>query len=265
MFFFVLVLLALVVGGAVAYGKRQAGGGSSRSGAGSAQQVYDADAGAEATRWVERLGGSLSTLDADGNTAARQALADAAERHRAAEGQLATAYSPMQYGLVTQTAIEGLHHIRTARGALGLDPGPELPAQGTGGQVTVGGQTYTASARPGANTPYYYPGGVVNGLSMAGGWYSTHGGRRPSSRAPRESAACCSRTRSSTASTITGRAEGCSAGWTGGACRVGDADQLSLVAEIFLGVQAPPVGPLDQDEGGALRSVVVPGIRVVAT
>ena len=173
MFFIVLVLLALIVGGAVAYGKRQAGGGSSRYGAGNTQQVYDADAGAEATRWVERLGGSLSTLDAGGNSAARQALADAAERHRAAEGQLAVAYSPMQYGLVTQTAIEGLHHIRTARGALGLDPGPELPAQGAGGQVTVGGQTYTASARPGANTPYYYPGGVVNGRSMSGGWYST--------------------------------------------------------------------------------------------
>jgi hypothetical protein len=173
MFFIVLVLLALIVGGAVAYGKRHAGSGSSPLGPGSAQQTYDADAGAEATRWVERLGGSLSTLDAGGNTAARQALADAAERHRAAEGQLAVAYSPMQYGLVTQTAIEGLHHIRSARAALGLDPGPELPAQGAGGQVTVGGQTYTASAQPGANTPYYYPGGVVNGRSMAGGWYST--------------------------------------------------------------------------------------------
>lgn len=173
MFFIVLVLLALIVGGAVAYGKRQAGRGSSGYGAGSGQQVYDADAGAEATRWVERLGGSLSTLDAGGNSAARQALADAAERHRAAEGQLAVAYSPMQYGLVTQTAVEGLHHIRTARGALGLDPGPELPAQGTGGQVTVSGRTYTASARPGANTPYYYPGGVVNGRSLPGGWYTT--------------------------------------------------------------------------------------------
>ncbi|MEW1827858.1 hypothetical protein [Streptomyces sp. NPDC088196] len=178
MFLVVLVLLALIVGGAVAFSKRQAGGGSSRFGGsgfnpGSASQAYDADAGAEATRWVERLGGSLSTLDAGNSTAARQALADAAERHRAAEGQLAVAYSPMQYGLVTQTAIEGLHHIRTARSALGLDPGPELPAQGAGGQVTVGGQTYTASAQPGASTPYYYPGGVVNGRSMAGGWYST--------------------------------------------------------------------------------------------
>ncbi|MFJ9895111.1 hypothetical protein ACIQPR_17505 [Streptomyces sp. NPDC091280] len=173
MLFIGLVLLALIVGGAVAYGKRQAVNGSSGYGAGSPQQVYDADAGAEATRWVERLGGSLSTLDAGGDSAARQALADAAERHRAAEGQLAVAYSPMQYGLVTQTAVEGLHHIRTARAALGLDPGPELPAQGVGGQVTVGGQTYTAAARPGADTPYYYPGGVVNGRSMPGGWYPT--------------------------------------------------------------------------------------------
>ncbi|MGQ4483852.1 hypothetical protein [Streptomyces sp. SAS_276] len=63
---------------------------------------------------MERLGGSLSTLDAGGSTAARQALADAAERLRAAEGQLARAYSPLRYGLVTQTAIEGPHYIRSA-------------------------------------------------------------------------------------------------------------------------------------------------------
>lgn len=171
MFFVALVLATLIVAGAV-FGKRQTGGGT-RPGPDLAQQTYDADAGAEATRWVERLGGSLSTLDASGNTAARQALADAAERHRAAEGQLATAYSPTQYGLVTQTAIEGLHHIRTARTALGLDPGPALPDPATSGRITVGDQTYTASSQPGAATPYYYPGGVVNGRSVPGGWYST--------------------------------------------------------------------------------------------
>lgn len=33
--------------------------------------------------------------------------------------------------------------------------------------------TYTASTQPGTNTPYYYPGEVVNGLSTPGGWYST--------------------------------------------------------------------------------------------
>ncbi|MFF4500119.1 hypothetical protein [Streptomyces sp. NPDC001401] len=107
----------------------------------------------------ELLGGSLSTLDAGGNQAARQALADAGERHRAAEGQLATACSPAQYALVTQTAVEGLHHVRTARTALGLDAGPALPTTGLGGgQVTVGGQTHTAAAQPGAATPYYLPG-----------------------------------------------------------------------------------------------------------
>ena len=227
MFLVVLVLLALIVGGAVAFSKRQAGGGSSRFGgsgfnSGSASQAYDADAGAEATRWVERLGGSLSTLDAGNSTAARQALADAAERHRAAEGQLAVAYSPMQYGLVTQTAIEGLHHIRTARSALGLDPGPELPAQGAGGQVTVGGQTYTASAQPGASTPYYYPGGVVNGRSMAGGWYSTPWWKTALVAGAAGVGGMLLAERCSTGSTITGRTAGCSA--VGRADPVGSGD-----------------------------------------
>lgn len=40
--------------------------------------------------------------------------------------------------------------------------------------------------------------------------------------------------------------------------------KLSLVAEIFFGVQAPLVVLLHQNEGGALKNVVVPGIRVVA-
>ncbi|KPH99555.1 hypothetical protein OK074_0684 [Actinobacteria bacterium OK074] len=175
--FIALVLLALIIGGAVAFSKRQAGG--RRPGPGLAQQqMYDADAGAEATRWVERLGGSLSTLDAGDNPAARQALADAAERHQAAQGQLATAYSPAQYALVQQTALEGLHYVRAGRTSLGLDPGPELPRLGTGtvtgngDRVTVGDQTYAASAQQSAATPYYYPGGVVAGRNVPGGWYS---------------------------------------------------------------------------------------------
>ena len=214
MFFIVLVLLALIVGGAVAFSKRQAGGGSSGfgygAGPGAAQHTYDADAGAEATRWVERLGGSLSTLDAGGNTAARQALADAAERLRAAEGQLATAYSPMQYGLVTQTAVEGLHHIRTARGALGLDPGPELPAQGAGGQVTVGGRRTPRPRSPARARRTTTPAGSSTAVPWAGVGTARPGGRPPSSRVPPVSVACCSRTRCSTGSTITGRTVGCS-------------------------------------------------------
>ncbi|MGY4926225.1 hypothetical protein [Streptomyces sp. 900105755] len=42
-----------------------------------------------------------------------------------------------------------------------------------GQQVTVSGQTYTSSDRPGAGTPYYYPGGLVGGRTVPGGWYST--------------------------------------------------------------------------------------------
>ncbi|MCH5671653.1 hypothetical protein [Streptomyces gilvus] len=181
--FISLLLPLLLIGAAVAFATRRRPDGPGPGsgpvpgpGPGHVRQSYDisADAGAEAHRWVELLGGSLSTLDAGGNTAARQALADAGERHRAAQGQLATAYSPAQYALVTQTAVEGLHHVRVARTALGLDPGPALPTSGlTGGQVTVGDQTHTASARPGAANPYYYPGGVVAGRSVPGGWYST--------------------------------------------------------------------------------------------
>lgn len=169
----VLLLLALIVGGAVLMMRQRQG----VPGPGAPSSPYDAglDAAAEAERWVERLGGSVATLDAGGDKAARQCLADAAERHRAARSQLATAYSPAQYALVTQTAVEGLHYVRAARIALGLDPGPALPPAGaaTGGQVTVNGQTYTAAAQPGAGNQYYYPGGTVGGRTVPGGWYST--------------------------------------------------------------------------------------------
>ncbi|MFJ6743838.1 hypothetical protein ACIQOU_33840 [Streptomyces sp. NPDC091279] len=176
--FVVVLLVVAIVGGALVMSNRRRDEARAQAGAG-----YDADVGAEAWRWVERLSGSLSTLDAGDNRAAAQALADASERRRAAEGQLAGAVTPAQFALVTQTAVEGLHYVRAARTALGLDPGPALPAVGVNGQVagqvgadgqvTVDGQTYTASARPGAANPYYYPGGVVGGRSVPGGWYSS--------------------------------------------------------------------------------------------
>src|SRR5689334_20208724 len=104
----VLVAMLLTVGAvaAVAYQRRL----SQPYGA-----VSDLDAEAGAHRWVERLGGNLSTLDARGNAAAAQALTDAAERHRAAQGQLITARSGAQYAMASQTALEGLHYIRAAR------------------------------------------------------------------------------------------------------------------------------------------------------
>ncbi|MCT9075022.1 hypothetical protein [Streptomyces fulvoviolaceus] len=177
-----MVLLALVlVGGAVfAVVTQRRAGVSGTPGAvapapGPAAVVSEPDAHAEARLWVERLGGSLSTVDAAGDEAAAQALADAGERYRAAQGQLDAA----EYGLVTRTALEGLYYVRGARTVLGLDPGPALPDLGTAqvtardGRVTVDALTYAVSNRRGGATPYYYPGGVVGGRRIPGGWYSS--------------------------------------------------------------------------------------------
>lgn len=162
----ILILLVLVVTGVVVATRR-----------GGPPAARPDDARAEADRWVARLGGAITNLDGAGNTAATQALADAAERHGAALTQLAMARTPVQYDLVSQTAIEGLHYIKAARTALGLDPGPGLPDAGTGrvaqqiGTV-IGDQEYLASPQPGDATPYYYPGGVVGGRAVPAGWYS---------------------------------------------------------------------------------------------
>lgn len=139
-----------------------------------------ADARAEAQRWYERLGGQLMNLQGD-QPAVRQALADASERYNAAGAQLERANSERQYRLAQETALEGLTYVRAARTAMGLDPGPELPplaaAQGAGQltkerQVEVEGQTYKAGPQPGDDTPYYYPGGRVQGRPVPAGWYS---------------------------------------------------------------------------------------------
>jgi len=147
----------------------------------SARTGQVADARAEARRCTERLGAQVYAIDAVGNAAARQALADAAERFTAAGSQVDQATSVTQFHLATQTAYEGLYYVRAARSALGLDPGPELPllpGQQQAGQVAqarqvdVGGHDYQASPQPGAQTPHYYPGGYVAGRPVPGGWYS---------------------------------------------------------------------------------------------
>ncbi|GAA0501552.1 hypothetical protein Ade02nite_93860 [Paractinoplanes deccanensis] len=137
------------------------------------------DARAEAQRWYERLGGQLVNLSSP-DPAARQALADAAERHQAAGGQLARAETVRQYEMARETALEGLAYVRAARQAMGLDAGPEFPAAGraTGTldadrRVTVQGQTYWAGPQASSRTPYYYPGGHVGGRPVPAGWYST--------------------------------------------------------------------------------------------
>jgi hypothetical protein len=136
-----------------------------------------ADARAEAQRWYERLGGQLVNLP-DDNPLARQALADAAERHQAAGAQLSQASTVVQYQLARETALEGLAYVRAARTSLGLDPGPELPPpaayRGTG-MITEEREVngYRVGPRSSAATPYYYPGGYVEGRPMPAGWYQT--------------------------------------------------------------------------------------------
>ncbi len=126
----VLVLTGLVLG-AVAFSQRSW----------SRRQL--ADARAEARRWVERLGGELLLLDgaagATGATEPVAGLAEAAERFTAAGSELAGATTPRQCRLATQTAVEGLYHVRTARGALGMNPGPALPGGGVLGSGVLGG------------------------------------------------------------------------------------------------------------------------------
>ena len=111
----------------------------------------------------------------------RRELADASERFTAAGSQMEQARTITQARLVTQTAMEGLHYVRAAREAMGMDPGPALPemagqkqagAVSEDRQVTVEGHQYAASPQSGAGTPYYYPGGMVAGRPVPRGWYS---------------------------------------------------------------------------------------------
>lgn len=138
------------------------------------------DAKAEARRWVERLGGQVLNL-VGSNEAAKQALADAAERHTAAGSQMEQANSTEQCRLTTETALEGLYYVKAARVAMDMDPGPELPdlaGQRGAGKVTeyrevdVEGEPQKASPNPTEQTPHYYPGGTVAGRPVPQGWYS---------------------------------------------------------------------------------------------
>jgi hypothetical protein len=139
------------------------------------------DARSQARRWVERLGGQVYTLDPKDDAAARQALADAAERFTAAGAQIDQSTTQEQYRLAGLTAHEGLYYIRAARVSLGLDPGPELPAlpgQEQAGAVSedrsvvVEGLEYSVSPTPSDRTRHYYPGGTVAGRPVQRGWYS---------------------------------------------------------------------------------------------
>jgi len=135
---------------------------------------------AEASRWVERLGGQVFNIDGI-DDASKQAMADASERYTSAVAELERAQTPVQAQLAKDTALEGLYYVRAAREAMGMDPGPELPAtpgQSRAGRVTedrtveVDGRTMSAATGPSDQTPHYYPGGVVAGRPVPAGWYS---------------------------------------------------------------------------------------------
>jgi hypothetical protein len=140
-----------------------------------------ADAREEALRWYERLGGQIANLPSGDTPAVKQAMTDAGERYNAAGAQLDRADSPKQFELARETALEGLAYIQAARTALGLDAGPELPPlaaqRGVGAireprRVDVEGREFRAAPQPAADTPYYYPGGRIQGRPVPMGWYS---------------------------------------------------------------------------------------------
>jgi hypothetical protein len=179
-----VLLFLLVVAGlvALAVSRRapRAAGVGARPAGGVGSGAADVDAEAEARRWYDRLGGQVLSLSGT-DEPSRQALADASERYTAAGSQLASAATPGQYRLVVDTALEGLHFVRAARTAMGMDPGPDLPSsadRARAGELTddrrvdVDGRTVTGSPAPSAQNSHYYPGGSVAGRPVAAGWYS---------------------------------------------------------------------------------------------
>nr|WP_305083036.1 DUF1542 domain-containing protein [Corynebacterium sp. CCUG 69979] len=138
------------------------------------------DEKADAQRWVDRLGHQVLTISGE-DAASTQAMADASERYNAANSALQRATTVKQALLARESALEGMHYVNAAREILGLAPGPELPeleAQRKAGKVTEHrtieheGQSVTASPYASAETPHYYPGGVVAGRPVPAGWYS---------------------------------------------------------------------------------------------
>ncbi len=135
-----------------------------------------ADARAEIQPYYDRLAAEVGSLQPGGNATARQALADASERYNSGGSQLATATSLAQLGGARRSLLEGLQAARTAREALGLDPGPELPPLvqsnapqlSEARQIDVGGQTVQGYPAYTPGAPYYFAGGG----GYLGGWYS---------------------------------------------------------------------------------------------
>src|SRR5215207_6726329 len=131
---------------------------------------------AEVLSYYDRLGADVQNLHPGDDAVARQALADASERYTATGSQLSQADTHQEFDVARRTVLEGLQAARTARTALGLDPGPELPpiAPPHGEQlsapseVSVGGKSYRGYPEYTPGAPHYYGGGG----GVPGGWYS---------------------------------------------------------------------------------------------
>ncbi|MEO7260532.1 MAG: LPXTG cell wall anchor domain-containing protein [Jatrophihabitantaceae bacterium] len=135
-----------------------------------------ADARALIQPFYDRLAADVASLQPGDNATARQALADASERYNSGGSQLATATTLAQLGGARRSILEGLQAARTARQALGLDLGPELPPLAESNapqlsqaqQVDVGGQRVQGYPDYTPGAPYYFAGGG----GYPGGWYS---------------------------------------------------------------------------------------------
>ena len=139
------------------------------------------DARADAQRWIDRLGSQVYSIDGT-DTASKQAMSDASERHNAATSALSSATTVKQARLARESALEGMHYANAAREIMGMSTGPESPpleGQRNAGKVTERreidheGEHIIASPKASDDAPHYYPGGKVAGRPVPAGWYST--------------------------------------------------------------------------------------------
>lgn len=139
------------------------------------------DARADAQRWIDRLGSQVYSIDGT-DTASKQAMSDASERHNAAVSALSSATTVKQAQLARESALEGMHYANAAREIMGMSTGPEIPpleGQRNAGKVTERreidheGEHIIASPKASDDAPHYYPGGQVAGRPVPAGWYST--------------------------------------------------------------------------------------------
>ena len=126
----------------------------------------------------DRLGHDVISLQPGTDPMARQALADASERHATASTLLERATTDAQLRTAWLAAVEGLQAAQVVRRQLGLDPGPPIPAlPSTGPQLTarthldVEGRTYAGAPTYEPGHPHWFPGGYYGGRHVPGGWY----------------------------------------------------------------------------------------------